>query len=274
VDVAIALIKGEFLARLSLDGGTNSSNATGQALKDTLDITTLLHGDDPHLILLIDPEKEGLGLIVEDATALGPVTLHTSNLEVAVTRHEEEVVIDQLLADSLVHAGEGIVGASKITSQLGEGIAHHLLDVNPLLLGDAGGKTKSINVTADTDPGGVDGHLSGNVAIDLGGVHVAGVLGISGDAVVLLDQGVEHDGKVLVGVPVAGVDTAVLVVELNGASAGLGKGEATGLGLNGLELVPLLLGDVLGHKGVGRLDGGEFSRHVGGVRYTQGLRTS
>ena len=45
-------------------------------------------------------------------------------------------------------------------------------------------------------------------------IHVAGVLGIGGDAVVLLDQGVEHVGEVLVGVPVSGVDAAVLVVEL------------------------------------------------------------
>ena len=55
--------------------------------------------------------------------------------------------------------------------------------------------------------------------------------------------------------------TAVLVVELNGTGASLGNGEATGLGLDVLDFVPSLLGDVLGHQRVGRLDGGEFSRH-------------
>ena len=35
----------------------------------------------PGLVLLIDPQEEGLGLVVEDASALGPVTLHTSNLK-------------------------------------------------------------------------------------------------------------------------------------------------------------------------------------------------
>ena len=53
----------------------------------------------------------------------------------------------------------------------------------------------------------------------------------------------------------------MLVVELNGAGASLGDGEATGLGLDVLDLVPSLLGHVLGHQGVGRLDDGEFSRH-------------
>ena len=53
----------------------------------------------------------------------------------------------------------------------------------------------------------------------------------------------------------------MLVVKLNGAGASLGDGEATGLGLDVLDLVPSLLGDVLGHQRVGRLDGGELSRH-------------
>ena len=53
----------------------------------------------------------------------------------------------------------------------------------------------------------------------------------------------------------------MLVVELNGTGAGLGDGEATGLGLDVLDFVPSLLGDVLGNKGVSRLDSGEFSRH-------------
>ena len=58
-----------------------------------------------------------------------------------------------------------------------------------------------------------------------------------------------------------GKHTAVLVVELNGTGASLGDGEATGLGLDVLDFVPSLLGDVLGHQRVGRLDGGELSRH-------------
>merc|ERR1711922_95915 len=89
------------------------------------------------------------------------------------------------------------------------------------------------------------------------------MLGRGADSVVFADEGVENGGKVLVGVPVTSVDAAVLVIELNSASDGLDEGEAGGLGLDSLELLPLVLGDVLGNKGVLGLDGGERSIDLG-----------
>ena len=80
VDVAELLGEGEVLARLSLDRVSDSLDATSKTREDSLDVATLLHGDDPHLVLLVHPQQEGLGLVVEDATALGPVTLHTGGL--------------------------------------------------------------------------------------------------------------------------------------------------------------------------------------------------
>jgi len=151
VDVSVLLRESIHLTRLSLDRGFNCSNSAGKTFKDTLDITTLLHGNDTGLVLLIDPQKEGLGSIVEDTTALWPVTLHTGNGKVTVSIDEEEVVINELLANSLVHASEWVVSTSKISSELGKSAAHQLLNVNTLLLGDSGGKTESINVTSNTD---------------------------------------------------------------------------------------------------------------------------
>ena len=87
----------------------------GQSFEYTSDISTLLHGNDSKLILFIDPDKECFGCVVEDTTALWPVTLHTSYLQVWISRHEEEVIIDQLLSDLLVHASQWIVFTSKIT---------------------------------------------------------------------------------------------------------------------------------------------------------------
>ena len=110
-------------------------------------------------------------------------------------------------------------------------------------------------------PDGVDGDLRVDVAVDLGGVHVGNVLEVSWEAVVLADERVEDISEVDVGVLVTGIDTAVLVVELNSAGNGLGKGEARGLGDNATELVPLLLGHVLGNQAVGGLDVGEFTGH-------------
>jgi len=198
VDESVLLRVGVVFAGLGLDGLLDGLDTTGEAAEDSLDVSALLHGDDTGLVLLIDPEKEGLGVIVEDSTTLRPVTLHTSDSQVAVTRDEEEVIINELLADGLVHASERIVLASKISGQLGQSGGHHLLNVDSLLLGDSGRETESINITSNTDTGGVDGDSGLDVADNLLGVHVGGVLGVSGDAVVVLDDGVEDLGEVLV----------------------------------------------------------------------------
>ena len=66
----------------------------------------------------------------------------------------------------------------------------------------------------------------------------------------------------LIRVPVSGVDTAVLVVKLDGAGDGLGEGELRGGGDGPGQLLPQRLGDVLGHQGVLGLDLGERIRHV------------
>ena len=181
--------------------------------------------------------------------------------EVAVTGDEQEVVVDQLLADLLIHASQGVVGSGEVTGQLGEGALQQALNTQPLLLGDARGQTEAINGTSNPDTGGVDGHLGVDVALDLLDVHVGGVLGVSRDAMVLLDEGVEDLGEVLVAIPVSGVDAAVLVVELDGALAARLEGAAGGLGGDVLQFVPLLLGHVLGDQGVGGQDGGEFAGH-------------
>ena len=120
------------------------------------------------------------------------------------------MVIDQLLPDGLVHPGERVVLASQVASQLGQSVGHQLLNVNSLLLGDAGGQTEPVNVATNTDTGGVNGNSRLNVANNLLGVHVGGVLGIGGDAVVVLDDGIEDLGEILIRVPVTSINSAVL----------------------------------------------------------------
>merc|ERR1711892_391595 len=111
------------------------------------------------------------------------------------------------------------------------------------------------------DTGGVDWCSGVNVSGDLGDIHVRGVLVSSTDSMVVLDDSIEDLSEILVAIPVTSIDTTVLVVELNGTGAGLGDGEATGLGLNVLDTVPSLLGHVLLDKRVLGLDNWEFSRH-------------
>ena len=96
-DVSIFLIKTEVFPWLFFDGITNSLDSSGKSLEDSLDISTLLHGDDSELIFFIDPDQEGLFIIVEDSSSLRPVPLHTSNSEVSVSGDKEEMIINKLL---------------------------------------------------------------------------------------------------------------------------------------------------------------------------------
>ena len=80
-----------------LADGLDVSGSAAKAVKDLLDTGARLHRDDAKLVLLIDPDKEGLGVIVEDASARRPVAVEVACLEEAVTLLEEEVIVDQLL---------------------------------------------------------------------------------------------------------------------------------------------------------------------------------
>ena len=102
MQVAVLGVKQELLARLGLDRVSHSIDSAGEPLEDSLHITSLLHGDDPELILLIDPDQEGFGSVVEDTTALRPLPLHAGGNQILVSRDKEEMVIHQLLADILL----------------------------------------------------------------------------------------------------------------------------------------------------------------------------
>jgi len=62
-------------------------------------------------------------------------------------------------------------------------------------------------------PDGVDGDLGVDVSVDLVDVHVWGVLEVSGESVVLADEGIEDIGEVDIGVLISGVHAAVLSIK-------------------------------------------------------------
>merc|ERR1719490_352927 len=214
VDVTEPLVEAEVLARLLLDRVLDSLDTLGKPGEDLLHISSLLHGDDAELILLVDPDEESLLLVVEDATTLRPVTLHTSNGQVPVSGDEEEMVVNELLADLLVHASQRVVVSGKVRWEALDCVCHQLLNSDTLVLGDSGGKAKAIDGTTNTDSARVDRDIRVDIALNLADIHVRGVPCRGADSVVLLDQRVKDGSEVLVRVPVTGVDAAVLVVEL------------------------------------------------------------
>ena len=143
----------------------NLRGCSGESREDCSDIGSLLHGNDPELILLVDPDEEGLGSIVEDTSALGPVSLHASSDEVLVSRHKEEVVVDELLPHFLVHPSERVIGAGKVALsweyynnslnkkeiylEIAKGSLHEALHFQTLLLSDSRAEAKSRNASSD-----------------------------------------------------------------------------------------------------------------------------
>ena len=193
-----------------------------------------------------------------DSSSLWPVSLHPSSLEVLVSRHEQEMVIHQLLTDGLIHTSQWKVLSRKITLKLAEGILHQTLHLKSLLLGDSRAQSKSLDASSDTNSGALDWDIILNVATDLASIHVTGVGGVSGDSMVFLDDRVKNLGEILLKVAISSIDTTMLIVELNSAGNSLGQSEPGGGSLDAAELVPLLLGHMLSNERMLRLDGWEF----------------
>ena len=108
---------------------------------------------------------------------------------------EEEVIIDELLLDIWGHAVESVELTLEVTSELvagGNNLGHDLVT---LLVGDAGSEREGLQVTSDTDTGGLDEGglvLSEGWANELRGVHVRDVRVGGAVTVILLDNLVEE----------------------------------------------------------------------------------
>ena len=63
----------------------NVSGGAGKSVEDSVEIGTWLHRDDTELILLINPDEEGLLIIVEDASALGPLAVEIASFQESVS---------------------------------------------------------------------------------------------------------------------------------------------------------------------------------------------
>jgi len=204
-DVAEMLVPHVRVAAL-LHEGLDLGQALAETLEDALDVTTLLHGDDAEMVLLVDPDQEGLGIVVPDTTGIGPVTGHTgAGKERRDGLVEEEVIVDQLILLGVGHLGKRVVLSLELTLEAGEGIDGDLLNGAALTTSAVGRKGDTLDGAAGTHAGREDVLLVEDTSLEVVGVQVGLVLGILAvSAVAGIDDGVKKISENLVGLLITG----------------------------------------------------------------------
>lgn len=169
----------------------NVGTGSAESVEDGLEISTVLHRDDSKLILLVDPHQESFVLVMEDASAVGPISVETNCLKESVTLFEEEVVVNELLPLLLSHVVQRIIGARKIASEALKCLHNVLFDLKSLFIGDARAKRETFKVTPNPDSGALNHcgiFTSKGRSNELGSVHITGMLGGLAVLVVVFDD--------------------------------------------------------------------------------------
>ena len=213
---------------------------------------THLHRNNTKLIFFVDPGQESFFLVVVDTSTFWPVSFHTSGNQVFVSRDEQEMVINQLLANGFFHAKKWVVGTSKISLELGKGVDHQFLDSKTLFFGDSGRQTESFDGASDTNseieltvyqieldhcsiikyydrilllnndefaivPSRFDWCIWINISLDFINIHVRLMLEAWLKSMIFKDQRIKYISEIFIGILITSIDTAVLIIELNSA---------------------------------------------------------
>ena len=86
-----------------------------ESAEDCADIGALLHRNNPKLILFIDPDEEGLLIVVENASSLRPVSVQATCIKESVTFLEKEMILDQLIPLSICHRSKRVESSSEFS---------------------------------------------------------------------------------------------------------------------------------------------------------------
>lgn len=136
----------------------NSVGSTGESVEDGVDVSTVLHGDDSELILFVNPNKEGLVVVMEDTSTRRPVSVEVTGLKETVSFLEEEMVINKLLLSSCVHAFKRVEVTLKVTFEVVACLNDGIHNIKSLLLGNTRSERVTSKVSTNSNSSGLD-HL-------------------------------------------------------------------------------------------------------------------
>ena len=113
--------------------------------------------DDTKMIFFINPNKEGLLLVVEDTTSGGPITAGIGSLEETVTFFEEEMILNKLSLNFFGHSLKRVIGSSKfIIGKLFKDALNLLFHISVIGFSKAGIEGISLKRATTTNTGGID----------------------------------------------------------------------------------------------------------------------
>ena len=70
----------------------------GKSSENSSDVSTILHRDNSELILFIYPNKESLVMVMEDSSALWPVSIQTASIKESIAFFEKEMIFNELIS--------------------------------------------------------------------------------------------------------------------------------------------------------------------------------
>eukprot|EP00047_Mylnosiga_fluctuans_P002393 m.224306 g.224306 ORF g.224306 m.224306 type:complete len:412 (-) comp11077_c0_seq1:31-1266(-) len=256
-----------------------------QAIEDLIEDRALLHAHDAQVVLLADPDDEGLVARHIAAAAKRPVGGDAGGGQVVVSRHvlEHDVLLDErvvlLVVDEVrMTGGQRVVAAAVLGQgdQLLEGLAHLLLHVDAIILGHGAGQREVRQVAADTHAHGQRGQTE-RAEVQLTALREAGnaleapvvdVLLVGGDLVVVGQHQAEEGLVEVVVLGLHGIATHATVGILNARAADLEQPLLARI-VQGVEVGHA---EMLGHAVVGEdLLDEKDTRDGLGVRTLQGL---
>jgi len=203
-DVTKMIIVGEFANSLNMSG------TSAESLENGCDVGIILHGDDSQLILLINPDKESLGSIVENTSSIWPVSIEVASGKESISLFEEEMIVDELLLDILLHTGQWIEGSCEVTIEGLASLDDLFHDLISLIVGDTWTKRIASEVSSYSDSCGLDHgqFLLGEFSVFKSlGRHIRLVLGIWSMPVIVLDNFIEKLVELGVSIMRSSVDT-------------------------------------------------------------------
>ena len=129
----------------------NVGCSLGESGEDSTNIGTLLHGNDSELVFLIDPDKKGLLVVVEDASAFGPVSVEVAGIEEPIAFFEKEMIVDKLPPHMFRHTFQRIESSCKFTSKTFTSLDNCVHNFVTLLVCDARTKRNPFEISSNSN---------------------------------------------------------------------------------------------------------------------------